>query len=289
MLSQTISGQTLNRLEEWVKDEAPSSRFFDFYKRLLQIQSEVEDSIKIPKSELINKTIYKRIVKGTPLLDIEDLVRNLPLMRDTFGRVIAALAEFQDLFGDIPKVLLKEEPQKRLTKKMVESWFKGKNLPSKLAGEEIKPALLDLLVHQSLRPFLIKYAQVFNSRVKQEKWQRGYCPVCGGKPDISYLEKEAGAKWLVCSRCDTQWHFKRLVCQNCGNQNPESMTYFVDDDEIYRLYVCDMCQTYLKTVDLRKAKTQVFLPLERLLTLDIDRQGQEKGYHPSYLQTNDAL
>jgi hypothetical protein len=41
-------------------------------------------------------------------------------------------------------------------------------------------------------------------------------------------------------------------------------------------------------VDLRNAKTEIFLPLERLLTLDMDRQGQEKGYQPGYIRIEDV-
>ena len=286
-MTNVTSNQTLNELEEWVNKEAHSSRFLDFYKGLLRIQAEVEECITIPKPELSEKAVNSRISGGKPLLSFETLAINWPMIVDTFNRVAAAFSEYPDLFGSIPEVLLKEKRRYKLTKKMAKSWFEGKSLPSTIAGEDINPYLLDSLIHQSLRPFLIRHSQALNNLVKQEKWQRGYCPVCGGKPDISYLEKEIGARWLVCSRCDARWHFRRLICPNCGNQNPNSMTYFINDDEIYRLYVCDKCHTYLKTVDLRKAKAQVFLPLERLLTLDIDRQGQEMGYQPGYVQISD--
>ena len=44
--------------------------------------------------------------------------------------------------------------------------------------------------------------------------------------------------------------------------------------------VCDRCKNYLKAIDLRQAKSEVLLPLERLYTLDIDSQAQQYGYHP---------
>ena len=92
----------------------------------------------------------------------------------------------------------------------------------------------------------------------------------------------------MCSRCDTEWHFQRLKCSNCDNQDSKLLSSFSDDEGIYRLYVCDKCHTYLKVVDLRNAKTEIFLPLERLLTLDMDRQGQEKGYQPGYIRIEDV-
>ena len=82
----------------------------------------------------------------------------------------------------------------------------------------------------------------------------------------------------MCSRCDAQWHFQRLECPNCGNQDQKSLSYFSDDTEVYRLYVCDKCHTYLKAVDLKKAKKGISLPVERLLTFDMDAQRQQKGY-----------
>ena len=33
-------------------------------------------------------------------------------------------------------------------------------------------------------------------------------------------------------------------------------------------------------IDLRRTESQVLLPLERVMTLDMDREGQEKGYKP---------
>ena len=116
--------------------------------------------------------------------------------------------------------------------------------------------------------------------VDQKLWRRGYCPVCGGSPDIAFLDEEAGGRWLVCSRCDARWRFQRLECPYCGNQDPESLSYFSDDAGVYRLYVCDKCHTYLKAIDLRKVSEDVSPSLERLTTLDMDVQGKSKGYQP---------
>ena len=56
--------------------------------------------------------------------------------------------------------------------------------------------------------------------------------------------------------------------------------YFADDEDLYRLYVCEQCHKYIKTIDLRHTESEILLPLERVLTLDMDRQAQEKGYKP---------
>lgn len=283
-MTNTVSSQILNELEEWANKETRSSRFLNLYKGLLLIQAEVEECITIPKPELGKKVIKSRMSSGKPLLTFDALAANWPTIVDTFNRVAAILAEYPDLFSSIPEALLMEEKRYKLTKRMAKAWFEGKSLPATIAGEDINPHLLDSLIHQSLRPFLIRHSQVLIGMVNQAGWRRGYCPVCGGRPDIGYLEKEAGAIWLMCSRCDARWRFQRLECHSCGNQDFKSMQCFSDDSGVYRLYVCDKCHTYLKVIDFRNVEAEVFLPLERLLTLDMDRQGQEMDYQPGYIQ-----
>ena len=86
--------------------------------------------------------------------------------------------------------------------------------------------------------------------------------------------------WLVCSRCDAQWLFQRLECPYCGTTDQNVLAYFTNDEGLYRLYVCEQCKQYLKAIDLRQAKSEVLIPLERLLALHIDKQAQEYGYSP---------
>ena len=66
----------------------------------------------------------------------------------------------------------------------------------------------------------------------------------------------------------------------CGNQDQNTLAYFIDDKGLYCQYVCEQRHTYIKTIDLRRAESDVLLTPERMVTLDIDKQGQEKGYQP---------
>jgi FdhE protein len=275
--------QTLNNLEEWAKREAHSSRFLDFYISLLRIQAEVESGIGAAKHQMSENAVCNRMANGKPLLRFDDLAADWPLVEDAFNKVVAVFAGYPEFFGPIPEALTK--PGYKLPKKITKDWFEGKGLPDSVTGEAIDPRLLDSLINQSLRPFLISHSQALIGLVDQAIWWRGYCPVCGGCPDIAYLEKEVGERWLMCCRCDARWRFQRLACPSCGNQEPKSLSCFADDEKVYRLYVCDKCRTYLKAVDLRNVETDIFLPLERLMTYDMDRQGQEMGYQPGYTKT----
>jgi len=280
-VTDSTSRQTLKKLEEWVKTEAHSSRFLDFYIGLLKIQADIDDNIVVAEPEMGEKTVYSRMANGKPLLRFSHFAASLPQIQAAFKKVVKAFSEYPDLFGTMPESLLKKQG---LDRNIAKAWFDGKSLPALAGNGDIDQALLYALIQQAFRPFLVKYSQALINRIKHEGWQQGYCPICGGDPDIACLEKDVGERWLMCSRCDARWRFQRLECPFCGNQDSKLMSYFSDEKEAYRLYVCDKCHTYVKAVDLRKV-ADVYLPLERLLTLDMDRQGQEKGYRPSYVQT----
>ena len=246
--------------------------------KLLQIQSRVGQRIDVPNLSFSSNVINKRMEQGKPLIGFDELVLDWSLLRDTFVKVTAVFAEYPDLFGPIPKELVEAGAKRFPTKKVVKAWFRGSKLPPTTVTNNISEALLNNLIHASLRPFLVNYSTALLSLVNQENWRRGYCPICGGYPDLAFLDTERGARWLVCSRCDAEWLFQRLECPYCGSKDQDALAYFTDDEGLYRLYVCEQCKRYLKAVDLRQAKSEVLLPLERLLTLDIDAQAKEYGY-----------
>jgi len=197
------------------------------------------------------------------------------LLREVVGilarhRVLcAAEAEAIERVADAPSSL--EEASR--------SFYEGRPA-SGIGGAAPRPDALQAVVQVVLWPFLSRYSEALSPLVQQEAWVRGTCPICGGRPDFGFLEKEVGARWLLCSRCDARWLFRRLECPYCGNRDEERLSYLASENGLYRLYLCEACRKYLKVVDLRKTESEVVLPLERLLTLDMDRQAHEAGYGP---------
>jgi FdhE protein len=95
---------------------------------------------------------------------------------------------------------------------------------------------------------------------------------------MAALEKDNGRRRLLCSRCDSEWTFRRLGCPFCPNEDPAQLGYYPGDDNIYRLNVCERCRRYLKTIDLREAAGERCLPAERILTVGMDLAAKEAGY-----------
>jgi FdhE protein len=109
-------------------------------------------------------------------------------------------------------------------------------------------------------------------------WAKGSCPVCGNHPDMAFFDTD-GAGHLVCCFCMHAWAFQRLLCAFCGNRDPAALHYFAhDDEEEYRVDLCDHCRKYLKVVDLRALPREFYPRLEQVSTLHLDRKAKEMGY-----------
>ena len=280
-MTPETDNKILKRLKEESEKRGLSPRFFDFYQRLFRIQSEAEQHIGVAKPILKREAINERIERGLPLISFDELVLDWSLLKNIFAEVTATFADYPDLFGELPKSLRESKSPPLLSKKVARAWFERTKLPATIAVDDVNQyLLLEAIIHATLKPFLSSHSKALVSFVEQERWRREYCPICGGSPDFASLDKESGARWLLCSRCDTEWLFQRLQCPYCSTQNQDALAYFTDDEGVYRLYVCEQCHKYIKAIDLRRTESEVLLPLERVLTLDMDRQAQEKGYKP---------
>ena len=280
-----IDNEILERLDEWQQGEGSVPQFVEFYKRLLRIQTGVKAQLSAPRLTLSQDEVNNRLRQGIPLLEWEALSLDWPALQGLFREVAASAGEYyQAASGDFEK-LRDIASDISLLQEATRAWYEGQPLSSLAATYSVKKELLAAVIHSTLKPFLTAYAEALIGLVDQEQWRREYCPVCGGKPDFAYLDKERGSRWLLCSRCDAQWLFQWLQCPYCGTQDMDAFAYFINDDGLYRLYTCQQCRSYLKAIDLRKTEAEVLLPLERMLTADMDRQGQEKGYRGGWEST----
>lgn len=108
--------------------------------------------------------------------------------------------------------------------------------------------------------------------------RKGYCPICGSHPHAGYLDQD-GKRFLICSLCAHEWHYKRMGCPFCEFSDTRLQQYFFTEQEKeYRVYLCDNCQNYLKVIDLR-VLNRAFVPrLEQIATLHLDMKARQKGY-----------
>lgn len=199
-------------------------------------------------SKVSSKEIKEKVNQGKPLIEPSGLAIDQGI--------------FNGLREKIGQILVKHRP----------------DIKAKVHQKDSEVAAF--IKQNALRPFLEREAAALLPKVDQTLWLRRYCPICGGKPDFAILERDVGARHLICSRCNTRWLYKRLECPSCGTEDISDLSYYLSDDKVYRLYVCEKCKHYLKAIDLRETTKDPVIPVERVVTLDMDMAAQENGYLP---------
>jgi len=246
----------------------------DFYRAVAVIGFEAKAQISIDLAVHDEIAMRQRLEGGLPQLTFDQLMIEpagfAHLVKTIIGVMVYHNAQWVEL-SEAQEELAAEELMK-----LAREAFHRKARPTQ--AELSTSGLIILAVEFALIPYLQRAAEALVPRLDETLWQRGYCPVCGAAPDFSVLDEESGARHLVCSRCSSQWRYVRLKCPFCGTSDHTKLRYFPSDDEVYRLYVCELCKHYLKTIDLRKARKRVLLPVERVVTVAMDVAAQEKGY-----------
>jgi FdhE protein len=115
------------------------------------------------------------------------------------------------------------------------------------------------------------------------------CPYCGRHPVCGVLRPESdGAKRsLICSFCSTEWPYRRLICPSCEQEDVERLPIYSAEGFGYiRIEACDVCKTFVKTIDLSKDGRAIPV-VDELASLPLTLWAQEKGYNK--LQQNLVL
>ncbi|MEJ2738890.1 MAG: formate dehydrogenase accessory protein FdhE [Dehalococcoidia bacterium] len=259
--------------------EKPLPSYMEFYYKILMTQA----GSKIPDiseaTAMLRENAEQRLKQATPALTFPDLSIDWQDTLVLFCEVVELTLKFVAQEAGEKENLAVCCESADILEHTAKLWFETGTVPHNNTEHRktIQP-LTSSVLQATFYPVLSVYADILFPVVTQDRWQKGYCPVCGGYPDFSFLDKERGARWLLCSRCDNRWLFKRLECPFCGNDDHTSLAYFTDDHGTYRLYTCDKCYRYIKAIDLRQMKEEALLPLQRVLTLDMDRQAHEMKY-----------
>ena len=276
MKPSTTDQELLATLEEVRKAKPDLGEIIDFHIQVIATRSAIQ--VEPPQLEVDELEVARLMDERTPLLRRWDLEWDL----DTFTALAASICDIgirnrQDLaarFEDVRELLNSDEEQ--VTTLVSAYLTEGRaDLPG--LPEGTNDVLLFVLIH-ALHPFMSAFASALIPLISDEQWYQRQCPVCGGEPDLGYLEKEVGGLRLLCSRCDTLWTSRRGECSYCGNSDKDTFAYYLSDDEPYRLYVCDNCKRYLKVLDGRQTPARALLPLQRIITVGMDMAARQQGY-----------
>ena len=257
-----------------------------FHEDLFQEQREAKIRFR---EQVILDDIPKRDLEltgegGAHLLDIDRLRCPEEMLRTLFQRICALFEKYGQWSpaqterlnravaeGDI---LLQEVMNGAVLKDMT-------YLDSVAETVQIEKDALYFLGLQMGKPFFELLAQEVRGDLDEGCLTGGHCPICGQEPAMAKLEREEGHRVLHCSLCHTDWHFPRLQCPFCLNDDQETLRFFfVEEASPYRVDVCDVCRRYVKTVDERQCdeEEEFHLEVEHIGTVFLDILAASEGY-----------
>jgi formate dehydrogenase maturation protein FdhE len=74
------------------------------------------------------------------------------------------------------------------------------------------------------------------------------------------------------------WPFRRVVCANCGEENPANIGYYhAPEYDHVRIEACEICKHYIKAVDLTRYGLAVPL-VDEVAAAALDLWVRERGY-----------
>jgi FdhE protein len=271
----TRTKQILKGLEEEREKKPELAETIDLHCALILAQADAR--VPLPHLEMEPEEARALLRERSPLLKPEELEVDWEVFSQLCEEICYIASQHQhELEEEFERIraFLGGYPDKR---SLVVDYLRDKPLEG--AEEKgLNDELLAFVINNALHPFLQAYAEILSPLVDKSLWYRGRCPVCGGQPDFALLEAESGARYLLCSCCDSQWLSRRLECPFCDNTEPNKLIYYPSEDEVYRLYICQICSRYLKTIDMRQVSRKVILPVERIITVAMDVAAREAGY-----------
>jgi FdhE protein len=242
----------IDRADELAAEPSGSKELLAFYAQLLRAQQQIYESLRsrrdwLPSGDL---EIDLPAVSSTGLL--ESVVQHGP----------ASLAEeARELLAAEPGVI---------AGKLVEYWR--------------NPTDTQFFAKSILQPYTRWLAETTTTPIGRElAGGERACPFCGGRPQLSFLQSkeggaESGNRDLLCASCLASWEFRRVVCANCGEEQPAKLGYFQSPEfDHIRIEACDSCQHYLKGIDLTRLGFAVPL-VDEIYGAPLDLWAREHGY-----------
>ena len=143
---------------------------------------------------------------------------------------------------------------------------------------ELDPDAFARLLEFALQPILWEAAARCATLTDIDRWDRGYCPVCGAWPALAELVGAEKRRVLRCGRCGTWWSWLVLLCPYCGNDDHRTLGALTSEDSRDRVDVCERCDGYVKAIATFTSVPTVRLAAEDAATVHLDVGAREAGY-----------
>jgi FdhE protein len=286
MNTQLSGGQAAERIRKAIikiREEIPQlSNLLDAFGELIVEQEAFKT--ELPRAEK-GPTEIDEIVfaQGVPILLRDAFSVPLDSLKKSAGRLIPVMMrgfrEISEPLSVIAKAIETSGPNS--FNNVHGDFFLTDERISKLAVSlKVDPEILRFTLTQLVKPYAAQKAKAVAELIRDYKWFKGYCPICGSWPEMGFLESREGRRWLRCSLCSHEWTFIRTECPFCESGKPDKLEIFYSKDRPFeRAELCNECKKYLVSVDLRE-RVEVVREVAALGMVYLDIFAQEKGFSP---------
>ncbi|HHV16959.1 MAG TPA: formate dehydrogenase accessory protein FdhE [Gelria sp.] len=257
--------------------------YVDFFKALESWQN--EEVIKHRKLYTPAKHDLKQIITSqkNPLLTQVKPQIDADMLKDLYTRLLDFLLEQRPEIQEVIKNISSQIDQMDFDKISASFIQSDMEYFENLAVQmNVSYDLLFFSIDHAIRPLLRIFAEPYSQDLSDDLfyWEfPAICPVCGSKSHICRLNAGDGQRFMFCDRCFTEWHVRYLYCVYCGNDQAKDIYYLnVENDDAYKLFLCNKCKGYLKTYDGRSLGKSTDLFIANIESVYLDMLAQEKGY-----------
>ncbi len=280
-----ITTESIQHAAEFIQKARPQyAPIIDFYARVFMAQEESRKDLNISPITIEQDLLRLKFENAMPLIDPAQFIIDQDQAEKLLKKIIGLALDLAPKLAECAQKLsnyLETNGEALDLKPLFSDILENRSEALVPAAEKIDIPLQELMffLFLSMAPSLQTCAMQLASYLKDvEDLKKGYCPVCGSRPNAGYLDKE-GRRYLLCSMCAHEWPTRRMGCVSCETNDSRLLQYFYNEKEKeYRVYLCDNCHNYLKVVDLRHLN-RAFIPrLEQIATLHLDMKAGQRGY-----------
>lgn len=260
-------------------DYAP---MLDLYEKVFIKQENSVPSIHLKNFKISDEALSLKWKEKFPLMEISQFVLDQGVSEALFKEICQILAsQDNELSQAVVRLIDMVDTQELKLDELFAAFIReDESFFDRIEDElDVSKEILGFISYNSVKPSLSVYSRMASEYLdKEHAWDKGYCPICGSKPEISIFG-DNGQRSFICSFCTHQWQSKRIYCPFCENTDHDTLHYFsIENEEEYRVDVCDKCNRYIKTIDTKKISRSIYLPLENLSTPYINVKFEGMGF-----------
>ena len=231
-----------------------AKQVLNFYGHVLQFQQSLYGNIDITSAKQPTEDFRQQI-------DVDGVAGNFP--------ALLALVEREGPPQLAQQASRLREASPKQLGEILRNWLRESNHPAD-GGSFFARVLL--------QPYAERFAEHDGTPAPQVAGNK--CPRCQSDPQLAVIrpEGDGGKRSLLCSFCQTEWEFRRILCPACGEENHEKLPrYSAEGIVAVRVEACDTCHTYLKSVDMTVDGLAVPV-VDEIATAPLDLWAAEHSY-----------